>query len=1563
MNESGIDLNLPSNSYDLLEAHQAIEQKRLLQRFKELRQWQQQQQEQLMLQQQQQLKAWQEEQNKVQTLIATQRGTSWSQVLRPNMGSHTSPVLTPPVKQQRITESTVTMMDSTDASLMQTAGVSEDSGMASMQDTLKSQGTLPKPVMYIDPSKIYNINDEDRYTSSELFSNPGSTEDQLDILKEDHNPQIPDWMSDTSENFVPLILPPPRPMDNLRNDTLGSQLASLDHLLSTVPAGILQQMLKFLPGKTRTESSILSTNEVELSASPTLPGPGQQSWARKLHFIQPEPPPNPAAPQILGSGPLPKDQTHSSQLSQKDAPKALKLSEAAAIHKSEVDVAFIPRAFTFNDDDDDDGDEDDDCDPRRFSRITEENEEDLWNEEHDEVDYSDNEYGEHNVTAQEVSKIKPDDRPIKGAGDTKSFEQLLEEKLKQEEGKDGDENITNLEITDRKKSFLKRGEGISRFKRPPKKVSKVKSGSKSAVASASLKLTEASKLKQNTLKPTVPPSEGEESIKKTSVGSRLKSFSKSTSSLPAVERKVVSLASKNAQQDGRLKSGNIQQNKNGYLPQDCPPNLDLIRNAASRKVEEQKLRNREAVSTLHNPGMDHINQIRQTLLSNAGRSPSLESRSTHGDGDTTELDSLAEFELLEDAVDNISFCSNSSLIKKLLNNDKQGQKEAINRIKSKTEQKKSLERHEGNDSDEDTLREITDEDVDPTETENKNNSCQKGQGSLSSVSKMSLDQLDLPDINRDFNTVLNSSDLHSLGVIVESQSTALPQSPSKVMTRKIAPMTSRYNNATDTLSMLKALSLQAGILTSTAVTDSGNGLRSSLSSSQPNLSTGFLLDKASPDFRLIPPSSLESQSEQTLLKQVKPTFQPINFPPNQFLSTSNKELSNANPESKSSQIGSVDLGDKTKAAGQKAYDSLRYGMIDTDDDDLSDYNHYEESEESEEESNLSGGDNDAQHLGKALEQQSGPAVKRFDDESSWVEDSCDDEQTCIKPLTTSTLTRSVPVPSTPPTSKLVSRLFPKLKPKPSAQEEKNQEVLQLASTQPVQSDGVQSRILREKLKELEVEIERFRSENANLDKLRREREEGLAKLKQEIDTFQKEKEMELKRLEDFKAEEMKKIKRERKLFDNYQSKIRSMPDKRDREEIEMLRNQLQELQDELKRKESRWNSSTARLKNRIAELELENGEVKEEIRILEKKRLEWMTSQSNAKVSQAQTNGKSGTGDFGKSVSPSPRSSTPTRETGRNKETSGQVAQTSSSKSSSTSSTAVPSLAGSKKKLLVNSSSQSSSNSPAPSSEPKIQSAQQVNMAADTMQTQKTSVPVMMDNTLPSCTQSSSMPGAQNYSGPSSGARSAAMIAMEKAVVDKGDVTAFKESRHPEGKVEKTYKTGAKEIHFPNGTVKEISADGQTIICRLANGDIRQIFPDHRVVYIFAEAEILQTTYSDGLETFEFKNGQTEKRYPDGTVEIIFPSKDVKYLFPDGGQEVILTNGTVMQYNTKGERTVEYPSGDREIHTAEFQRREFPDGIIKTVYADGRHETRFPNGRVRLRDKSGTVIMDQIVYR
>ncbi|KAK3083774.1 hypothetical protein FSP39_002942, partial [Pinctada imbricata] len=200
----------------------------------------------------------------------------------------------------------------------------------------------------------------------------------------------------------------------------------------------------------------------------------------------------------------------------------------------------------------------------------------------------------------------------------------------------------------------------------------------------------------------------------------------------------------------------------------------------------------------------------------------------------------------------------------------------------------------------------------------------------------------------------------------------------------------------------------------------------------------------------------------------------------------------------------------------------------------------------------------------------------------------------------------------PPTSKLVSKLFPNLKPPQTKQQAENQQRLQ-SVTSAATSDGVQSKLMREKLTQLEMEIEKFKNENLNLERLRKEREEGLAKLKKEIAAFEKEKSEELKRLQEYKIEETKKLKHEKKMFEKYQKAAREMPNKKEREEIEMLKSQLTDLQDEMKRKESRWTSNNARLRSKLELLEQENTELKEEIKLMEMKRLEWLQKEQNTK--------------------------------------------------------------------------------------------------------------------------------------------------------------------------------------------------------------------------------------------------------------------------------------------------------------------------------------------------------------
>ena len=89
-----------------------------------------------------------------------------------------------------------------------------------------------------------------------------------------------------------------------------------------------------------------------------------------------------------------------------------------------------------------------------------------------------------------------------------------------------------------------------------------------------------------------------------------------------------------------------------------------------------------------------------------------------------------------------------------------------------------------------------------------------------------------------------------------------------------------------------------------------------------------------------------------------------------------------------------------------------------------------------------------------------------------------------------------------------------------------------------------------------------------------------------------------------------------------------------------------------------------------------------------------------------------------------------------------------------------------------------------------------------------------------------------------------------------------------DGKVQRTYVNGKKEVIFSNGVRRETFPDGYTIVY-FNNNDIKQTYPDAKVVYYFADAKTTQTTFPDGLQVFKFSNQQIEKHFNDGTKEIM----------------------------------------------------------------------------------------------
>ena len=87
-------------------------------------------------------------------------------------------------------------------------------------------------------------------------------------------------------------------------------------------------------------------------------------------------------------------------------------------------------------------------------------------------------------------------------------------------------------------------------------------------------------------------------------------------------------------------------------------------------------------------------------------------------------------------------------------------------------------------------------------------------------------------------------------------------------------------------------------------------------------------------------------------------------------------------------------------------------------------------------------------------------------------------------------------------------------------------------------------------------------------------------------------------------------------------------------------------------------------------------------------------------------------------------------------------------------------------------------------------------------------------------------------------------------------------------------------------------------------------------VFLFVE---LNTKFLKVPSTNDFASlrisKQVEKHYRDGTKEIIFPDQTIKYLYPNGAEECVFSDGTIQKVNVEGERTIEFPNGQRETHT------------------------------------------------
>ncbi|XP_044738183.1 centromere protein J [Chrysoperla carnea] len=170
---------------------------------------------------------------------------------------------------------------------------------------------------------------------------------------------------------------------------------------------------------------------------------------------------------------------------------------------------------------------------------------------------------------------------------------------------------------------------------------------------------------------------------------------------------------------------------------------------------------------------------------------------------------------------------------------------------------------------------------------------------------------------------------------------------------------------------------------------------------------------------------------------------------------------------------------------------------------------------------------------------------------------------------------------------------------------------------------------------------------------------------------------------------------------------------------------------------------------------------------------------------------------------------------------------------------------------------------------------------------------------------------------------------------------------------------GFKEVRYANGNVKRVSPDGSIIKLTYYNGDLKETNLNTGIIkYYYAKTKTSHTTFPDGFEQLEFSNGQTEKRFKNGRIEVNFPNGYKKVVDAQGNETWYYSDGTVVVTKVNGEKIIELPNGQKEIHNQDHKRREYPDGTVKVLYPDGSTETRYSSGRVRIKDKTGQLIMD-----
>ncbi|XP_068623360.1 uncharacterized protein [Battus philenor] len=145
-----------------------------------------------------------------------------------------------------------------------------------------------------------------------------------------------------------------------------------------------------------------------------------------------------------------------------------------------------------------------------------------------------------------------------------------------------------------------------------------------------------------------------------------------------------------------------------------------------------------------------------------------------------------------------------------------------------------------------------------------------------------------------------------------------------------------------------------------------------------------------------------------------------------------------------------------------------------------------------------------------------------------------------------------------------------------------------------------SELLKDRLSELEDEIETFRKENANLTKMREEIDLERQKFFEEKTAFEQKFNEEKILSEYYIAEEKEKLMKQRQLYERHVRDLRGRLNKKDKDEVINLKKEINDLKEDIRTKDAKSTSTIARLRNQLKIQEKEKKNLQEEVDKLKK---------------------------------------------------------------------------------------------------------------------------------------------------------------------------------------------------------------------------------------------------------------------------------------------------------------------------------------------------------------------------